>query len=107
MPLRKPLHRRRFNQLLCGSLLSLLACSPLSANAAEAINIQQARQIVETETGGRVVKSQTGYWQGTMVYRFRVVQQGRIRDLVVDAQSGKLINPLQGDKNNENSSGRR
>ena len=107
MPIRKMLYRRGFNRLLCGSLLSLCAISPLSALAVEAINIQQARQIVESETGGRVVKSQSAYWQGRTVYRFRVVQQGRIRDLMVDAQSGKIMNPLQGDKNNENSSGRR
>ncbi|MFW1677335.1 PepSY domain-containing protein [Pontibacter sp. JAM-7] len=107
MPLTKPMLRRRFTALFSGALVALFSAGAQSVLAAEPMSLQQARQMVEAQTGGQVVKSQTGYSQGTLVYRFRIVQQGRIRDLLMDAQTGTLINPLKGDKNNENSSGRR
>lgn len=86
-------------------LSALLAISPAvsaqpAANpvltmqlAANSISLQQAVARVKKQYGGRVLKAEPVSVKGKAGYRIRMMNDGRIREFLVDANSGKLMHP--------------
>lgn len=61
--------------------------------AASSISLQQAVAQVKKQYGGRVLKAESVSIKGKAGYRIRMMNDGRIREFLVDAQSGKLMAP--------------
>lgn len=56
------------------------------------LSVQQAVELVRRQYKGQVVKATETEFQGRPAYRIRLVNAGRVRDVLVDAQSGQIIN---------------
>ncbi len=87
---------------LCGLALCLLL-SPVSRAeygmplqfmqvAEQSFSVKQAVELVRSQYKGQVVKATETEFQGRPAYRIRLVNAGRVRDVLVDAQSGQIIN---------------
>lgn len=61
--------------------------------AAGSISLQQAVARVKQQYGGRVLKAEPVSVKGKAGYRIRIVNDGRVREFLVDANSGKLMRP--------------
>lgn len=61
--------------------------------AASSISLQQAVAQVKKQYGGRVLKAESVSIKGKAGYRIRMMNDGRIREFLVDASSGKLLSP--------------
>lgn len=76
------------------SVSPLLSAEPAKDSAedtAEPVNLLQASKLVRDELGGEVIKAELTEHQGEPVYTIRLLEQGRIREVLVDAASGKLL----------------
>ncbi len=94
--------------LTLGALMLCLALVPVAraGNAAESplmqaqllqvaepgMSVQQAVELVRGQYKGQVVKATEIEFQGRPAYRIRLVNAGRVRDVLVDVQSGQIIN---------------
>jgi len=54
------------------------------------LSLKQAARKVQRQEGGQVVKAESARIQGRTMYRIRVVKNGRVKEVLVDAQSGQL-----------------
>ncbi|WP_027858049.1 PepSY domain-containing protein [Marinobacterium jannaschii] len=54
------------------------------------LSLKQAARKVQRQEGGQVVKAESARIQGRAMYRIRVVKNGRVKEVLVDAQSGQL-----------------
>jgi len=61
--------------------------------AQNSISLQQAVARVKEKYGGRVLKAEPATVKGRAGYRIRVMSNGRIREFLVDASSGRLMRP--------------
>ncbi|MFC6670354.1 PepSY domain-containing protein [Marinobacterium aestuariivivens] len=61
--------------------------------AQQEVSLQQAVELVRSRYKGQVVKATAIESQGRTAYRIRLVHEGRVREVLVDAQSGQIINP--------------
>ncbi len=89
--------------LMLSALLLCLTLAPLSWAEHKArpqllqmaelgFSVQQAVELVRRQYKGQVVKATETEFQGRPAYRIRLVNAGRVRDVLVDAQSGQIIN---------------
>ncbi|ANG61205.1 hypothetical protein A8C75_01175 [Marinobacterium aestuarii] len=60
--------------------------------AERGMSVQQAVELVRSQYKGQVVKATEIEFQGRPAYRIRLVNAGRVRDVLVDVQSGQIIN---------------
>jgi hypothetical protein len=81
--------------LLCLSCGATLA--PSVAHAQRALNLQEAAERVQSQTGGRILSAETVRIGRTKVYRIKVLtREGRVRVVQVPA-AGPPTEPRQGD----------
>jgi len=57
------------------------------------VNLLQASARARDLLGGEVIKAELTEYQGGPAYTIRLLEQGRIREVLVDATSGKLVLP--------------
>lgn len=78
-------------------LLSLcLTLAPLQWSHAEpkaGISLQEATDTALKQFGGEVIKSESNKQNGTSVYVIRLLSNGRVKEVHIDSQSGKVIAP--------------
>nr|WP_067286531.1 PepSY domain-containing protein [Marinobacterium profundum] len=60
--------------------------------AERGVSVQKAVELVRSQYKGQVVKATEIEFQGRPAYRIRLVNAGRVRDVLVDVQSGQIIN---------------
>lgn len=81
--------------------LSLMLVVPLQAGAAQAasvlaqnsVDLKRAVEIARQAFGGEVVKAEEVMRSGQRLFQIRLVNNGRVRDVLVDAVSGEILNP--------------
>lgn len=61
--------------------------------ARKKISLQQAVAQIKGKYGGRVLKAEPANLKGRSGYRIRVMNNGRVREFMVDADSGELVKP--------------
>ncbi|KEA63357.1 hypothetical protein ADIMK_2500 [Marinobacterium lacunae] len=61
--------------------------------AQSAITLKQAVEIARQAFGGEVVKADEVTRKGQHLFQIRLVNNGRVRDVLVDAQTGRILNP--------------
>lgn len=61
--------------------------------AQNSIDLKQAVEIARRAFGGEVVKADEIMRNGQRLFQVRLVNNGRVRDVLVDALSGKILNP--------------
>lgn len=57
------------------------------------VDLKQAVRIAQDAFGGEVVKTEEIRREGRRLFQIRLVNEGRVRDVLVDAQSGAIVNP--------------
>lgn len=57
------------------------------------VDLVQASQIARTELGGEIIRAELTRYRGVDVYRVRLLDQGRVRDALVDAATGIMLSP--------------
>jgi len=61
--------------------------------AQNAVDLKQAVEIARQAFGGEVVKAEEITQDGRRLFQVRLVNNGRVRDVLVDALSGEILNP--------------
>ncbi|MBV1790635.1 PepSY domain-containing protein [Marinobacterium sp. D7] len=61
--------------------------------AQNAIDLKQAVEIARRAFGGEVVKAEEVARDGRRLFQIRLVNNGRVRDVLVDGESGEILNP--------------
>ncbi len=59
------------------------------------VNLVQASEIAREQLGGEVIKAELTQIEGIRAYRVRLLEEGRIRDVLIDAANGNLLQPEQ------------
>ena len=90
--------KRLYFRFLKSALLFLtisLGTIPLQSHAAPdtGISLQQATEVAVKQFGGEVVKSEVSKKNGTPVYIIRLLTNGRVKEVLIDSQSGNVISP--------------
>ncbi|MBP0047181.1 PepSY domain-containing protein [Marinobacterium sp. AK62] len=96
----------RLPGLKCYSLCLLLsgagslAAEPLTLEPSRAdpaggtgVNLVEASEIARQQLGGEVIKAELAHVGGGRVYKVRLLEDGRVRDVMIDAASGTLLKP--------------
>lgn len=82
---------------ILGPILSFLCIGLLSLSihvTAEPVDsVQQASEIVQEKFGGQVVKAEEADLDQKKVYVIRVVNEGRVRDVMIDPDDGSILEP--------------
>lgn len=66
-----------------------------SALKGSGVNLVQASEIAREQLGGEVIRAELTRFQGGRVYKVRLLEQGRVRDVLIDAANGTLLQPEQ------------
>lgn len=61
--------------------------------AANEVSLQQAAAIAKQDHGGKVVKAETRDRDGRLVHFIRLINNGRVKTVLIDAESGQEISP--------------
>lgn len=77
-----------YKSLLFGFLV--IAASVL---AEPVTSVKQASEIAQEAYGGQVVKAEEADVEDKTVYVIRVVNEGRVRDVMIDPNDGAILNP--------------
>ena len=56
------------------------------------ITLKQATETAVSSFGGSVLKTETAERDGRSVYKIRLVNSGRVKVILVDIHSGKILN---------------
>ncbi len=59
------------------------------------VNLVQASEIAREHLGGEVIKAELTHIEGMRAYRVRLLEEGRVRDILIDAANGNLLQPEQ------------
>lgn len=90
----KPFHSRF---LQCGLIILTLSTGMLPLHSSHAaptgITLQQAAEKAVQQFGGEVVKSEVNKQNGTPVYVIRLLTKGRVKEVLINSQNGKVISP--------------
>lgn len=79
-----------------GSLAAepLMLENPRAASAGDSgVNLVEASEIARQQLGGEVIKAELAHMDGGRVYKVRLLEDGRVRDVMIDAASGTLLKP--------------
>ncbi|MBV0933249.1 PepSY domain-containing protein [Marinobacterium weihaiense] len=66
-----------------------------AAPASRPVNLLEASQLARDTLGGAIIKAELTRHDGRDAYRVRLLDQGRVRDVLVDAATGRMLSPLQ------------
>lgn len=61
--------------------------------AVNAVSLQQAAAMAKQNHGGKVVKAETQSRGGRLVHHIRLVNNGRVKTVLIDAQTGQELSP--------------
>ena len=83
--------------LQCGLIILTLSTGMLPLHSSHAapkgITLQQAAEKAVQQFGGEVVKSEVNKQNGTPVYVIRLLTKGRVKEVLINSQNGKVISP--------------
>lgn len=79
-------------------LLTVLVIIPYGKGYAEEnsthISLKQAIvKVLEVEPDSEVVKTDISEYQDRMVYKLRLIKEGRVNEMLVDIKNGEIIRP--------------
>ena len=74
-------------------LSTVLSCAALASDAASTIVVSEAVDIAKKAYDGKVVKVDTVTLGAGLAYRIRLVNNGHVKEVLVDATSGELLPP--------------
>lgn len=87
----------RGRRILAGRLLpALLFCSLLLAGllmAEPVTSLKRASEIAQDAFGGQVVKVEEVDVDDKPVFLIRIVNDGRVRDVMINPDNGEILNP--------------
>ncbi len=61
--------------------------------AANRVSLQQAAAMAKQNHGGKVVKAETLSRGGRLVHHIRLVNNGRVKTVLIDAETGQELSP--------------
>lgn len=57
------------------------------------ISLKQAINTATQTVGGNVIKTETSEYNGKSVFIIRIVNEGRVKDVLIDSLSGEIVKP--------------
>ncbi len=99
---------RAFSYLLSALLVVVLSVNTAVAGAGELrpefridamsfaagrVSLQQAAAIAKQNYGGQVVKAETQRRAGRTIHHIRLVNNGRVKTVLIDAETGQELSP--------------
>lgn len=99
---------RAFSYTLLALLLTMTAGGIATAGVAEIkpefsvasmmlagniVSLQQAAKMAKQNHGGKVVKAETQNRNGRLVHHIRLINSGRVKTVLIDANTGQEISP--------------
>lgn len=85
-------HANFLSRIKFFSVLGLISASVLLM-AEPVTSVKQASEIAQQIYGGQVVKAEESDIEDKKVYVIRVVNEGRVRDVMIDPDDGSVLNP--------------
>lgn len=73
----------------------LTSIPPVLRSPGARVNLVEASEIARQAHGGEVIKAELTRYKGFRVYMVRLLEEGRVRDVLIDAASGALLEPEQ------------
>lgn len=73
----------------------LTAVPSVTRSPGVGVNLAEASEIARETHGGEVIKAELTRYKGFRVYMVRLLEAGRVRDVLIDAASGTLLEPEQ------------
>lgn len=85
----------KLQHILLTALLSMPLVVPLSHgnNHGSGVSLQQAAAIAQKTYAGKVIRSEAAQRGGRQIYIIRLLNKGRVKEVTIDSQSGRIINP--------------
>ncbi|WP_415893135.1 PepSY domain-containing protein [Neptuniibacter sp. PT8_73] len=75
-------------------LLSLMTgLAPVAMADDSPLTLKQAMTAAIEASGGEVIKTETTEFKGRAVFKIRLVKEGHVKDVLIDAKSGAVITP--------------
>ena len=74
-------------------LMTALSFTALASEAPDIIVMNEAAEIAKKAYGGKVVKADKLTLKTGLAYRIRLVNNGHVKEVLVDATSGELLPP--------------
>jgi len=79
--------------ITCMALIGLsLSASVLSQETSE-IDLKRAAEIALEAYGGQVLKAEEVEENGHQLFHIRLVNEGRVRDVKIEADTGRVVTP--------------
>ena len=75
------------------SLLLGFTHNAIATEQEEILSPKQAMEIAVKHAEGSVIKTEASEHNGRAVYVIRVVNEGRVKDILVDSLSGEIVKP--------------
>ncbi|KXJ50025.1 PepSY domain-containing protein [Neptuniibacter pectenicola] len=79
--------------VLFTSLLVSFSHNALANDQQGVLSPKQAMEIATKHEAGNVIKTEASEHNGRAVYVIRIVNEGRVRDILVDSLNGKIVTP--------------
>ena len=79
--------------VLFTSLLVSVSHNALANDQQGVLSPKQAMEIATKHEAGNVIKTEASEHNGRAVYVIRIVNEGRVRDILVDSLNGKIVTP--------------
>lgn len=74
-------------------LISALLMLPIAAVHASPLTVEQATAKATGTFGGEVIKTESKQQDGRAVYAIRLLTNGRVKEILIDRDTGKLLSP--------------
>ncbi|WP_409524182.1 PepSY domain-containing protein [Nitrincola sp. MINF-07-Sa-05] len=79
--------------ITCMALIGLSLSIPALTQDAGEIDLKRAAEIALEAYGGQVLKAEEVEEDGQQLFHIRLVNEGRVRDVKIEADSGRVVAP--------------
>ncbi|WP_168927389.1 PepSY domain-containing protein [Nitrincola alkalilacustris] len=79
--------------ITCLALLGLSLSAPALSQEADVIDLKRAAEIALETYGGQILKAEEVEEEGQQLFHIRLVNEGRVRDVKIEADTGRVVTP--------------
>lgn len=83
----------RKKAITCMALIGLSLSLPALSQEAGEIDLKRAAEIALEAYGGQVLKAEEVEEGGQHLFHIRLVNEGRVRDVKIEADTGRVVTP--------------
>ncbi len=65
----------------------------IASEQPQIVSLKEAINTATQTVGGDVIKTETSEYNGKAVFIIRIVNEGRVKDILIDSLSGEIVKP--------------